>query len=380
MKKSSFIFLVISIFLFSNASFAQSVDVSTSTTIGAKEITDTNYNCLYYPTTTKIATFKGTYKIAKFENVMKKFRTKRDDYKKKYQQAKNKSRKQKYKKLYQKFNKALKETKTCKNFNTAQLACENFKLQVDVNDSRITSVNKKINTKVINGGKCDKDTSSSAKITMTYKDGSTSSCTGTPIKKDVILTAAHCLEDEDDEGPVVAVKVKIGGETYQALSWLSNPHYEHGPKDRTEYGDTALVWLSNEIPYMSVPLVSKDTTAKANDVGAIAGYGITEFKTKDEEQTGFKSGFVVISKIISSGIYSNFKNVYRQSNTCQGDSGGAFLVYQSGEWRIFGVTSWGDDDECGFFSKKENSWWSKITSPENVEFIEGALGDIYSKD
>ncbi len=380
MKKNCLLFFVAYIFLFSNFVFAEDFSITKSTIIGNKQITDTNYYCLYYPMTTKVGTLKqdGDYKIASFDGVKKKFQRKANSYERKYKQAKNKTKKQRFKKLYQKFNKANKEVNTCEKFNTARLACDNFKLEKEANDTQEAYAYKKANTKIINGGKCNPSNSIVAELSVQINGKDAGTCTGTLIEKNVILTAAHCIEIPQ-RGRATSMKIKIGGETYDALWMQANPKYDYKP-DREEVADVALVGLPAELPYIPMPLVSKSTTIKSNEVGAIIGYGITSYKDKDDDEDGFKAGYTSISKVTSSGILSKYKKVFRQSNTCEGDSGGPLAIYQSGEWRIFGVTSGGDDDYCGFFSGKDDSWYSKITAPENVEFIESILGDIYSKD
>ena len=57
------------------------------------------------------------------------------------------------------------------------------------------AANKNINRKIINGAKCENEKKSAvAKIVINYEgDAQGDLCTGTLIRKDVVLIAAHCL-------------------------------------------------------------------------------------------------------------------------------------------------------------------------------------------
>lgn len=376
MKNNTLVFLIIIFFPFYLFADEQET-ITKSTVLKSESIKDTKYFCVHYPIGTKVATQRanGTFKAVKFQNVKIAMIKKRDTNKARYLSSKTRSDKRKYKKLYNKFKKAYNQIVTCQNFKTAKYACDYFNLEKDNQEKR------GIYPRVLNGEPCDALNSVVAKVKMIYENGNFGGCTGTLIKKDVVLTAAHCLAPDNDDGLVVQVSITIGGKTYDVKSWYFNPLFS---EDTVSDADTGLVFLSKKTSYKPMPLVKKGTSAKNGDVGAIIGYGITKFNfSKNDKRDfyvdGFQAGFAIIAQATDMGILSKYKNTDGTANTCNGDSGGPIAIYQDGQWRLFGTTSWGDDQYCGYLSGHENSWWSKVDSEKNSAFIEEYLGNIYSK-
>ena len=128
-------------------------------------------------------------------------------------------------------------------------------------------------------------------------------------------------------------------------------------------------------------LVSKNYVPKEGDMVAMIGYGIIKYENRKalySIKNGLYGGISFISEVTPSSINASYDSTKNISNTCQGDSGGPLAIYQNGTWKLLGVSSYGDDRYCGFFKGHENSWWSKINSKENIEFIEKYLPGIYN--
>lgn len=177
---------------------------------------------------------------------------------------------------------------------------------------------------------------------MAKKGDSASICTGTPISKDVILTAAHCVNGIEKKDIAVVFHTDVTCESgfnsdkqvvviqdYIAHSGFS------GKSDATN--DLALVKLPAPIPsdYEITEIFDGKSKLSADQV-TLTGYGVT-----DESGDGamflrttvksFKEDMVVAERKITIEQKSN--------GVCSGDSGGPVLVKVDGKLKIAGVNS-----------------------------------------
>ncbi|WP_041575054.1 S1 family peptidase [Pseudobdellovibrio exovorus] len=174
-------------------------------------------------------------------------------------------------------------------------------------------------------------------------------CTASPIRDNVLLTAAHCF-DKDKLSDTVAVfypslSCESGYDKRQhsvpALSVAIHDDFKSDVQiDKTE-GDMALVFLSSKIPdnYPIYKVGQPSNIAAGSDL-VLYGYGRTN-------SNGGGSG--ILRKIhVGSDNYVvselNKRVVINQSQgsgICNGDSGGASLVTnRDGEMQILGISSY----------------------------------------
>ena len=180
-------------------------------------------------------------------------------------------------------------------------------------------------------------------------------CTGTLIKSDVVLTAAHCVPSEGTFEVVYgATTLEQGGTSYTVDGAWRNPRYS-----QSKYGvnDVGLLKLKTEIPNAkTLPLASAATLKLAEKSTVLNVYGWGEDQN-GELATYLRSATVTnqssfLSKLIgknfnsstwiAAGKYNKTEKVY--AGGCRGDSGGPLVATYKGKPVQIGITSFGAEN------------------------------------
>lgn len=198
-------------------------------------------------------------------------------------------------------------------------------------------------------------------------------CGGSLIKKNWVLTAAHCVTSWNKANKIVIGlhdrNDKVGTETFTALKVVPHPQFNRSTFDK----DFAVIQLSGDSNFKTIDLNSTEiqipepTQAPYNVVtsgwGATSegSYGLPRILQKVEvplvTQKVCNAATSYNGKILDSMICAGLEAGGKDS--CQGDSGGPLFVTEtSGNFLLIGVVSWGEGcaraNKYGIYAKVNN--------------------------
>lgn len=228
-------------------------------------------------------------------------------------------------------------------------------------------------------------------------------CGGTLIEKNLVLTAAHCVNTrEPGDIDVVADTLELSSndrERIGVIDIIIHPEYDRN----TAYADIAIVKLAGDSRAGTADIISSDLFSRwsslldADSTATVFGWGATAERTRSNHlqsvalplvdaetcQSAYSDeGYVVAQGTICAGFASGGKDA------CRGDSGGPLMMPnpENGSWLQIGIVSWGEGcaeaDSYGVYTSilPYLSWISEtVVNEVTVVDASGALdGTIFN--
>jgi hypothetical protein len=205
-------------------------------------------------------------------------------------------------------------------------------------------------------------------------------CGGTLIDEYHVLTAAHCLQDEDIlNGLTIVAGLHTRSNTYaqtiqrKQVARIFNHEYYN---DVTNENDIAVIRLASPVKlnsYVNIAcLPGRDPSLHENVM--LAGWGTTSFGGSPPDSL-HQANVIIMNYCSNVYQFDPAKQVcagnYQYSkDSCQGDSGGPMVHEVNGQWILSGVVSYGDEcakqDRPGVYARVSYylPWIrSKISAP-----------------
>ncbi len=164
-------------------------------------------------------------------------------------------------------------------------------------------------------------------------------CTGSLIRPNVVLTAAHCLEYGAPESVYFGDQPGVGGEVVPATSAEMHPSYT-ASESGDAYYDIGLVFLGEDASPPPLPVADISGEALIGAPIIYVGFGTAQ-GTGGE---GFKKeATATVTELEADVLVVQPDN----GSACYGDSGGPVLhLTAGGTPEIVGVVSFGYTDDC----------------------------------
>jgi hypothetical protein len=214
--------------------------------------------------------------------------------------------------------------------------------------------------RIIHGARCTPGDSPVVQVFTLDDEGVVDGlCSGTAVRENVILTAAHCLVDG-----VAGIRIDAPEDSLDSYDFHSHPSYLVNDSLSQEAFDVGLVILPRALQGVRTANMLAHDDLVHGERALIAGFGVNE----NDVSGILRAGFMNIDSTDSTGIVAQYTGV--DSNTCSGDSGGPLLVQRGDEWQIAGLTSWGILDQCGV---GDTSYFANINDPSVRNFFESIV-------
>lgn len=189
---------------------------------------------------------------------------------------------------------------------------------------------------IIGGKVTTKDNIVAKYVVLVYDTSTKSYCTGLLISKNLILTAAHCVENSTSPLTLAFGLRPINGNYIlrHSVKTISHPEYKRGSKN--DRNDLALIAIKGQAPQGYEPLLLPDEKFPLLPglIFTATGYGRT-----DNQDSGFLHHVDLKVTSLSNDEKQFYVDQTSSKGICNGDSGGPALMRYLGKDYAVGVAS-----------------------------------------
>lgn len=224
---------------------------------------------------------------------------------------------------------------------------------------------------------------STVSLIMPYEEGVYPLCTGTLISRNLIMTAAHCVEYLGDDVAFAFMGSRLPTkfnkqEVFPLRKWIMHPSYKRdvsaGGQYTTSINDIALIRLEEDMPLPSQPatILNDSVSLSVGSNLLLAGVGITNEIGEIVSATGLNQVSVPLYAIADSLLVTDQTQA---KGACSGDSGGpGYLVTFQG-LVVAGVVRGPHDGalDCRHYGELTDASKFKSFLLETAKELEGEL-------
>ena len=218
---------------------------------------------------------------------------------------------------------------------------------------------KKIQYRIINGKTIKNNNMHSYFASICLKDTNIPFCGSSYIGKNIVVTSAHCVENQlKPEEIIVQFKknnINHKGISYRVKKILIHPEYNVDTLDN----DIALIYLKGNpsnrgIKKLLLPTHKQKWLYKTNRKCNILGYGYTEedgvqplqlqaasIKIINKKEGNFYEDETITRNMFLAADFMNSNNPSDNKDACTGDSGGPLFTWINKKRYLIGIVSWG---------------------------------------
>lgn len=206
-------------------------------------------------------------------------------------------------------------------------------------------------------------------------------CTGTLLKDNIVLTAAHCVGIfTEDMYIFFETEITDYSKPYQVDKIEISPIWSTRKHDKTDKGDLALLRFIGRAPSHKRPAqlltYTKFNNLSENAEVVVAGYGLSD----GVEQSGAGTLRSVKVNIANKNFSVSEVTLDQRNNrgTCHGDSGGPAFLLLGEKYYLWGVTSRGIEDlenDCSQFAATTHIYSHKTWISRMIQKLSTSILD-----